>query len=49
MAWARPLCCKLSALGFFSDYIDPCSGLPMVHQDSNQVRGFHNQSNADAC
>ena len=36
LGWSKGL---ISALGpdFFSDYIDPCSGLPMVHKESQTV------------
>uniref|UniRef100_A0A7S0RSJ5 Methylmalonic aciduria and homocystinuria type D protein n=1 Tax=Chlamydomonas leiostraca TaxID=1034604 RepID=A0A7S0RSJ5_9CHLO len=33
MAWASAVCSKLGAQGHWADYIDPCSGLPMVHTD----------------
>ena len=29
MEWARPVCEQLVAWGYFADYIDPCSGLPV--------------------
>lgn len=35
--WASHVCNKLTAQGFWCDYIDPCSGLPMVHQHTNDV------------
>jgi len=38
MAWAQKVCAILSSTGHWCDYIDPCSGLAMVHKDSNQVR-----------
>lgn len=25
--------------GYWADYIDPCSGLPMIHKNSNNVYG----------
>eukprot|EP00199_Chlamydomonas_sp_CCMP681_P003017 CAMPEP_0119107446 /NCGR_PEP_ID=MMETSP1180-20130426/10186_1 /TAXON_ID=3052 ORGANISM="Chlamydomonas cf sp, Strain CCMP681" /NCGR_SAMPLE_ID=MMETSP1180 /ASSEMBLY_ACC=CAM_ASM_000741 /LENGTH=167 /DNA_ID=CAMNT_0007092933 /DNA_START=49 /DNA_END=552 /DNA_ORIENTATION=+ len=37
MAWAKPLCERLMAQGHWADYIDPCSGLPMVHQEGQVV------------
>lgn len=37
MEWAKKVCNKLILLGYFSDYIDPCSGLPMIHQEGNNV------------
>ena len=37
MAFARELCEKLIAKGHFADYIDPCSGLPMLTKDANKV------------
>jgi len=56
--WSRDLCAKLEAKGYWSDFVDPCSGLAMVHQDSQSVydevaslavlRGFK-VSNAGCC
>lgn len=37
MAWAKVVCDKLLEQGHWADYIDPCSGLPMVHTDLNTV------------
>ncbi|KXZ56956.1 hypothetical protein GPECTOR_1g862 [Gonium pectorale] len=37
MAWAKAVCEQLSAAGHWADYIDPCSGLPMIHTDLNNV------------
>ncbi|KAG1659103.1 hypothetical protein FOA52_013749 [Chlamydomonas sp. UWO 241] len=37
MAWAKKVCGSLEGQGFWSDYIDPCSGLAMIHQDSQIV------------
>ncbi|KAG2448206.1 hypothetical protein HYH02_006791 [Chlamydomonas schloesseri] len=37
MAWAKVVCDQLSAAGHWADYIDPCSGLPMIHTDLNVV------------
>lgn len=32
MAFASLVCKKLIDAGHWADYIDPCSGLPMVHK-----------------
>lgn len=37
MATARVLCQEFIAAGYWSDYIDPCSGLPMLNQTCNKV------------
>ena len=37
MAFAKELCEKLVANGHFADYVDPCSGLPMLTKDANKV------------
>ncbi|KAI3429551.1 hypothetical protein D9Q98_005639 [Chlorella vulgaris] len=37
--FAKVVCERLEALGHWADYIDPCSGLPMVHRDTNAVYG----------
>jgi hypothetical protein len=29
MEWSQCVCCKLQAQGYWCDYIDPCSGLPV--------------------
>eukprot|EP00878_Enallax_costatus_P019165 GHUV01020210.1.p5 GENE.GHUV01020210.1~~GHUV01020210.1.p5 ORF type:complete len:101 (+),score=43.11 GHUV01020210.1:404-706(+) len=29
MAWSQCICSKLQAQGYWCDYIDPCSGLPV--------------------
>lgn len=34
---AKLLCNELIALGHWADYIDPCSGLPMITPDCNKV------------
>ncbi len=34
---AKLLCTELIALGHWADYIDPCSGLPMITPDCNKV------------
>jgi len=36
MDFARPLCEKIRADGFWADYIDPCSGLPMLTLNCNK-------------
>jgi len=35
--FARELCEKIRALGYWADYIDPCSGLPMMTLGCNKV------------
>ncbi|MEW5302027.1 MAG: hypothetical protein WDW38_008656 [Sanguina aurantia] len=37
MEWAGGICRALEAQGHWSDYIDPCSGLPMLHTENQQV------------
>ncbi|EFN59706.1 hypothetical protein CHLNCDRAFT_133264 [Chlorella variabilis] len=37
--FAKTVCERLAALGHWADYIDPCSGLPMVHRATNAVYG----------
>ena len=37
MEFAKTLCQNLHKKGYFADYIDPCSGLAMVTQESNKV------------
>lgn len=37
LQWAVSVTDILLAKGYWSDYIDPCSGLSMVHQDSQAV------------
>jgi len=32
MSFAKPVCERLEAAGYWADYIDPCSGLPMIHK-----------------
>lgn len=34
---AKPLCTKLREEGYWADYIDPCSGLPMLTEGCNKV------------
>lgn len=34
MKWAVAVCGRLSSAGYWCDYIDPCSGLPMMHKES---------------
>lgn len=35
--FAKGVCGKLEAEGFWADYIDPCSGLPMIHKFNGAV------------
>lgn len=37
MEWSQCVCGKLQAQGCWCDYIDPCSGLPMIQQGTNNV------------
>ncbi|KAF6259039.1 methylmalonic aciduria and homocystinuria type D protein [Scenedesmus sp. NREL 46B-D3] len=37
MEWSRCVCGKLQHQGYWCDYIDPCSGLPMIQQGTNNV------------
>ncbi|CAM9126866.1 unnamed protein product, partial [Phaeothamnion confervicola] len=37
MKFARPLCDAIRAEGYWADYIDPCSGLPMLTTEGNKV------------
>jgi hypothetical protein len=37
MAFAKGLCEGLISKGHFADYVDPCSGLPMLTKDANKV------------
>eukprot|EP00879_Flechtneria_rotunda_P026377 GHRR01028121.1.p2 GENE.GHRR01028121.1~~GHRR01028121.1.p2 ORF type:complete len:150 (+),score=51.42 GHRR01028121.1:319-768(+) len=37
MGWAQSVCGQLQQQGYWCDYIDPCSGLPMIHQGTNNV------------
>jgi hypothetical protein len=30
--FAKATCSKLEDQGYWADYIDPCSGLPMIHR-----------------
>ncbi|GAB4816225.1 hypothetical protein N2152v2_003271 [Parachlorella kessleri] len=39
MSFAKPICEKLEAAGYWADYIDPCSGLPMIHKETGSVYG----------
>ncbi|QDZ24838.1 methylmalonic aciduria/homocystinuria type D-like protein [Chloropicon primus] len=36
-SWAKALCASLDKDGHWCDYIDPCSGLLMVHKESQAV------------
>lgn len=36
-AFAKPTCDELRSKGYFADYIDPCSGLPMITPDTQKV------------
>jgi Methylmalonic aciduria and homocystinuria type D protein len=37
LEFGEELCGKLRRLGYWADYIDPCSGLPMLTRDCNKV------------
>lgn len=37
MDFGRDFCQKVIAQGYWADYIDPCSGLPMITSDCNKV------------
>eukprot|EP00245_Coleochaete_scutata_P002668 TRINITY_DN13625_c0_g1_i2.p1 TRINITY_DN13625_c0_g1~~TRINITY_DN13625_c0_g1_i2.p1 ORF type:complete len:181 (+),score=38.00 TRINITY_DN13625_c0_g1_i2:110-652(+) len=37
--WAKKVCERLMANGYWADYLDPCSGLPMIHRETNTVYG----------
>jgi hypothetical protein len=37
MEFGDELCKRIRSLGFWADYIDPCSGLPMLTKDCNKV------------
>mmetsp|Transcript_2714 Transcript_2714/g.3158 ORF Transcript_2714/g.3158 Transcript_2714/m.3158 type:complete len:231 (-) Transcript_2714:242-934(-) len=37
MAFASEFCNKIRSLGYWSDFMDPCSGLPMLTPDCNKV------------
>jgi len=39
MAFARHICDSLISQGHWADYIDPCSGLPMIYRETNSVYG----------
>lgn len=37
VAFARPFCESVVAAGFWADFMDPCSGLPMLTNNCNKV------------
>lgn len=39
MKFAKAFCDALIEGGYWADYIDPCSGLPMIHREGNNVYG----------
>ena len=39
MEFAAEICRQLMEAGHWADYIDPCSGLPMIHRDTGSVYG----------
>lgn len=39
VAFAKCVCDRLIDQGFWADYIDPCSGLPMIHKEGSNVYG----------
>lgn len=56
--WAVAVCTRLSSMGHWCDYIDPCSGLPMMHKDTqtpySEVEGLslllgYRTANAGCC
>lgn len=56
--WAVAVCGRLSSAGHWCDYIDPCSGLPMMHKESqtpySEVEGLsvllgYRTANAGCC
>ncbi|GBF98898.1 methylmalonic aciduria and homocystinuria type D mitochondrial [Raphidocelis subcapitata] len=58
VAWAVAVCGRLSSAGYWCDYIDPCSGLPMMHKTTqtpySEVEGLslllgYRTANAGCC
>lgn len=56
--WAVAVCGRLSSAGYWCDYIDPCSGLPMMHKETqtpySEVEGLslllgYRTANAGCC
>lgn len=39
VGFAQKVCATLALQGYWADYIDPCSGLPMIHKETNAVYG----------
>ncbi|KAH7620857.1 putative Cobalamin trafficking protein CblD [Nannochloris sp. 'desiccata'] len=39
MEFAKHVCRTLETSGYWADYVDPCSGLPMIHRDTGSVYG----------
>ena len=37
LSFAHDFCQKMQQQGYWADYIDPCSGLPMLSRDCNKV------------
>lgn len=37
LEFGQELCERIRAMGYWADYIDPCSGLPMITRDCNKV------------
>lgn len=37
MEFGEELCARICAQGYWADYIDPCSGLPMLTRSCNKV------------
>lgn len=37
MEFGKEICERIRAMGYWADYIDPCSGLPMITRDCNKV------------
>jgi hypothetical protein len=37
LEFGKELCERIRAMGYWADYIDPCSGLPMMTRECNKV------------
>jgi len=47
MAFARNICDKIRRAGYWADFIDPCSGLPMLTLDCN--KGYSEVDGMECC